>query len=167
MQAGDPDVGDLGRGQAVGGEHGAALAGDRAVRRSRRHQGHPLGSLGGRVPHDRRRLAGVGDAVGLGGEGGGGLVGLRPGEHDRAGATVGPQRGDDGGTLLRRLARGVDGLGHALTQGPVVVDLGEAEIGVREAPKTAHGVVGSDRAAPHAVQQLSEVGFLHVTILPV
>ncbi len=107
------------------------------------------------------------DAVGLGREGGGGLGGLGPGEHDRAGATVGPQLGDDGGALLGRLARGVDRLGHALAQGPVVVDLGEAEIGEREAPETAHGVVGGDRAAPHVVQQLSEVGFLHVTILPV
>ena len=153
--------------EAVGGEHGAALAGDRAVGRSRRDQGHPLGALDGGVPHDRRGLAGVGDAVGLGGEGGGGLVGLGPGEHDRAGATVRPQRRDDGGTLLGRLARGVHGLGHALTQGPVVVDLGEAEIGEREAPKTAQRVVRGDGAAPHAVQQLSEVGFLHVTILPV
>ena len=65
------------------------------------------------------------------------------------------------------LARGVHGFGHPLAQGPVVVDPGEAEIGVGEAPQTAQGVVRSDLAAPHAVQQLPEVGFLHLTILPV
>ena len=68
---------------------------------------------------------------------------------------------------LRGLAWGVHRLGHALAQRPVVIDPGEPEIGVREAAQTAQGVVGSDLAAPHAVQQLPEVGFLHLTILPV
>ena len=125
------------------------------------------GSVRRRVPHDGGGLTGVAHPVGLGGETGVDLVGIGPGEHDRTGAPVGPKGRDDGRALLGGLARGVHGFGHALAQGPVVVDPGEAEIGVGEAPQSAQGVVRSDRAAPHAVQQLPEVGFLHLTILPV
>ena len=49
--------------------------------------------------------------------------------------------------VLGGLARPVDGLGHALAQGPVVVDPGEAEVGPRQPPQRGHGVVGRDRAA--------------------
>ena len=53
---------------------------------------------------------------------------------------------DDGGAVLGRLARAVDGFGHAEAQVAVVVDPGEAEVGIGQAAQLADGVVG--RAAP-------------------
>ena len=53
---------------------------------------------------------------------------------------------DDGGAVLGRLARAVDGLGHAEAQVAVMVDPGEPEVRIGQAPQLANRVVG--RAAP-------------------
>ena len=49
------------------------------------------GPLRRRVPHDGGGLTRLDDAVGLGDEGGGDLVGLGPGQHDGPRPTVGQQ----------------------------------------------------------------------------
>jgi hypothetical protein len=62
------------------------------------------------------------------------LVVVGAGEQDRLVAGGGQQLGHDGRALLGRLARSVYGLDHALAQHPVVVDAGEAQVGVGETP---------------------------------
>jgi hypothetical protein len=111
--------------------------------------------------------SGVGDPrAGGGGEGGGRLVGLGPGQDDRAAGLV-EQLDHDGGALLGGLAGGVDGFPETLAQCPVVVDAGEAEVGEGEAAEPAHGLVGFDRAAPHVVEQRPQAGLVHCTIVVV
>ena len=100
-------------------------------------------------------------AAGVAGQGGGGLGVVGPGEQDRAVAGLVEQLGDDRRALGRRLAGPVDGLGHALAQRPVVVDPGEAEVGVGQAPQPGDGLVGRQGAAAHVVDQAPEGGFVH------
>ena len=85
----------------------------------------------------------------------------------RTGA-VGPlqQVGDHGGTVLGRLARPVDRLGQAEPQVAVVVDPGEPQIGVGEAPEPAHGVVGRAASRGDVVDECSERGGIHDLLYP-
>ncbi len=76
----------------------------------------------------------------------------RPGEEHR-GRGGGEQLLHDRRTVLGRLARPVDGFGHPLTQVTVVVDAGEPQIGVRQAPQLADGVVGCTLARGHLVDE--------------
>ena len=99
------------------------------------------------------------------GEDGLGLVLRSPGQQHGAGA-VGEQLGDDPHALLRRLARPVDGLGHPLAQGAVVVDEGVTDIGERQSPQPAHDLVEVHRARPQFVQQGPQRGFVHRDMLP-
>ena len=73
---------------------------------------------------------------------------------------------DDGDALVGRLALAVDGLGHALPQGPVVVDEGVAHLGERETPQSGHGIVGRDRSRAHTLDQIGQCRLVHLTILP-
>ena len=63
---------------------------------------------------------------------------------------------DDGGAVLGRLARTVDGLGHALAQVTVVVDAGEPEVGIGQATQLADGVVGRAVAGGDLIDQRAE-----------
>ena len=89
------------------------------------------------------------------------LVGVGPGEQDRAARPARPAAPPRSGALLGRLPRPVDGLAHPLAQRAVVVDPGEAEIGEREAPQPGHGLVGRDDAGADVVEQLAEGGLVH------
>ena len=68
---------------------------------------------------------------------------------------------DDGRALLGRLARGVDRLGHALAQGAVVVDPGEAEVGVGQPPEPGDRVVGRHGTDLHGVEQPAQGILVH------
>ena len=134
----------------------------------------------GRSPHHRRQLAP--DLIGPGG-----LTGDRP---DAAGCSAitsstwpssarvrmtgptptrcrGPrglaaqQLAHDGRALLGRLALPVDGLGQALPQVTVVVDLGESEVGEGKPPQPVHGLVGRARPRAHVGEQALQCGFVH------
>ena len=100
-----------------------------------------------------------------------GQRGLRWASSARVSSTgpvaVGQQLADDAHALLGGLAGPVDGLGHALAQGPVVIDERVADVGERQPAQLGDGVVGGDRAVAHAVEQLPEVGLVHRHSLPV
>jgi prephenate dehydratase len=63
--------------------------------------------------------------------------------------------------LLGGLPRAVDGLARALTQCPMVVDLGEAEVHEGEPPEASDHFVGRDRACEQVFEQLVQRGFVH------
>ncbi len=75
-------------------------------------------------------------------------------EHRRRGGDE--QLLDDRRTVLGRLARPVDGLGHPLAQVTVVVDAGEPQVGIGQAPQLADGVVGCALARGDLVDQGAE-----------
>ncbi len=110
-------------------EHGGALVGHRQVGGARRRDHDPLRPRRRGTPHDGGAVV---LAVRVGGEGGGGLLVGRAGEQHGRRAAV-EQLADDGGGVLRRLARSVHRLGQPLAEGAVVVDAREAEVGEREA----------------------------------
>jgi hypothetical protein len=60
----------------------------------------------------------------------------------RAGRPTGEQLLDDGRALFGRLALPVHGLGKALTQAPMMVDLGKSKIGEGEATESVYRLVG-------------------------
>ncbi len=68
----------------------------------------------------------------------------------------GEQLLDDRRAVLGRLARPVDGFGHALAQVTVVVDAGEPQVGVGQAPQLADGVVGCAVARGDLVDEGAE-----------
>ena len=116
------------------------------------------GALG--APHERRAAA-LAAGVRASRAGGGLRVG-GAGEQHRSGARI-EQLGDDRRALLGRLARAVHRLGATLAQRAVVVDAGEAEIGVRQAPQPCDRVVRRHRAGADVVEQTPEGRFVHVT----
>src|ERR687897_705333 len=73
------------------------------------------------------------------------------------------QLGDDGGALLRRLAGPVYGLGQVLAEGAMVVDAGEAQVGVGQAAQPLDGLVGGDGAHLDGVEQPAQSILVHVT----
>jgi hypothetical protein len=166
VDPGHADVGQPHGGDPVGGEDGGALVGDGQVRRpGRRHDHGLVPGTGGPPRHGRPGpRGGAGDhAAGAAGEGGGDLVRRGAGEQDRALAGLRQELGDDGGAVLRGLARPVDRLGEALAQGAVMVDPGEAEVRVRQAAQGRDGVVRRDGAGPHAVEEGPQRVFVHRT----
>jgi hypothetical protein len=68
------------------------------------------------------------------------LVGRRAREQHRSGPTV-EQLGDDRSALFGCLAWSIHRLGPALAQRSVMIDLGEAEVRIRQAAKRGDGVV--------------------------
>jgi hypothetical protein len=76
---------------------------------------------------------------------------------------VGPpeQLGHDGGAVLGGLTGPVDGLGHALAEVALVVDTGEAQVGVGQPAQLADGIVGSAVARGDAVDEGAEAGGVH------
>jgi hypothetical protein len=63
-------------------------------------------------------------------------------------AAVGGQAEEDGGYLGWRFAGGKDHLGHALAEGAMVVDFGEAQVLEGEVAKTIYGFVGGETLFP-------------------
>ena len=161
MQAGHADVGDPRRLDAVGRQRVAhsSATGRSAVpavtTRTRSGRGAPAAT---RAWCLAVRRPGCGRAPRLA------CSGVGPGQQHGCRAGV-EQLGDDGRALLRGLARAVHRLGHSLAQRPVVVDPGEAEIGVGQAAQRRDGVVGRDRAGAHVVEQPPDGCLVHVTIL--
>ena len=78
-----------------------------------------------------------------------------PGQEDGP-VGGGQELPDDGGAVLGRLARSVDGLGHALAQVTMVVDPGETEIGIGQPAQLAHGVVGRAAAVGDLFDEQAE-----------
>jgi len=118
--------------EAMGDERGLALAGDGQVGRAGRDHEDAAWALGRGPPgegalHPRpARVAG---------QGGGGLLIVGPREQHRAAPGLLQQLGHDGGALLGRLPRGVDGLGDALAERAVVIDTSEAQVDEGQAPE--------------------------------
>ncbi|KQC39864.1 hypothetical protein [Frankia sp. ACN1ag] len=93
MQPGHADVADQLGLVAVGAEPGGDLAGDRQVRgagRQHRHEAGP-GRCGPPGEQDVPRPGAGGRPAGVGGERRASLVGLGPGQQDRAGTRAGQQ----------------------------------------------------------------------------
>ena len=88
------------------------------------------------------------------------LHGVGPGQDDRP-VAVGQQFPDDGGALVRRLALSVDRLGQALTEGAMVVDPGESEIGEGQAAESVHGLVRRECPRADIGEQALESRFVH------
>ena len=80
-------------------------------------------------------------------------------------AGLGEQFGHDGRALAGLLAGGEDGLGHALTERPMMIDPGEAEIGEREPAQRSHHVIGGDGAGLQSIEQFPQVDLVHGSIL--
>src|SRR5205085_4037666 len=144
--------------EAVGSEGGGALVGDGKVGCPRRDDEHTPRAFEPGPPHDGRTRAG---AFGTTGEGGVDLLVVGPGEDGRAAVVLGEKLGHEGGALLGRLARRVDGFGQALAQGAVVVDAREAEVGERQAPQAGDGVVGRQHAGAYVGEELAQGRFVH------
>jgi len=78
-------------------------------------------------------------------------LGPHPGEED---AAVGAQHPlHDGFQVLRPLPLGVDGLGQAVAQLAMEVQLGEPEVGVRELGEVFQGRLGGDLPGGHGFQE--------------
>ena len=88
-----------------------------------------------------------------------------PREQHGSGA-VGEQLADDAHALLGRLARPVDGLGHALAQLAVVIDERAADVGERQPAQAADDVVGAAPAGRQVVEQRPQRRFVHRPMLP-
>ena len=166
VQPGHAAVGQQGGAEAEGGEDGDAFGGDGQVRGPGGHDDDVVPALGGRAEHDRRERAGARDDARAGterlGHRGGrfDLVFVGPGEQHRSVARL-EQLLDHGGAVLRRLARPVDGLGHAQAQVAVMVDPGEPEVGIGHAPQEAHRLVGRAFAAGDLLNQRTKGGSVH------
>ena len=94
-----------------------------------------------------------------------GLSFVGPGQqHGPSGFTQ--QLAHNGGALLGGLAWPVDGFGHALSERPVVVHPGEAQIGEGKAPQASYGVVRSECAGADVVEKLAQSGLVHRAIIP-
>ena len=180
MDAGHAAVGEQRRARPSADERGLALPGHRQVGRAGRDHQRAGQSRRRRAPDHRRQSprtwsAPVARPV---------TVRVPPGWSRAPGSawsasarvrmtgptvrSVGQQLAHDGRALLRRLALAVDGLGQPLAQRPVVVDLGEAEVGEGQATETEHGVVGG--ALPRADssrRRCSAGSSMMFTILPV
>ena len=65
------------------------------------------------------------------------------------------------GDLLDGLALAEDHLGHALAEGAVVIDGGEAEVAEGELPQRLERVVDRDVAPAHALEQLADEAGIH------
>ena len=71
------------------------------------------------------------------------------------------QLAHDRDTVGYRLTGTIDRLRQSLAQSPVVVDAGETEIGVGQAPQSAHNLVRADRAGHELVEKAVERRFVH------
>ena len=151
--------------EAVGRERGLTFVRHGAVGGAGGQHGDPLGPRQGPAHHQGGGLTLGHEHVRVGDPHGGHLVRLRSGDEHRSGAGV-AQFGDDACTLGRGLARAVDHLGPPLALGPVMVDLGVAEIGERQPTQAGDGLVGCDGTAAYVVHQCLQVRLVHVTILP-
>jgi hypothetical protein len=80
------------------------------------------------------------------------LLLIGSGQQHRGLSGLGQELGHDLGTLARRLPRRVDGLAGTLSEGPVVIDAGEAEIDEREPAQPSDGIVGPDRPGSDVVE---------------
>jgi hypothetical protein len=66
---------------------------------------------------------------------------------------VSGQAGEDSGYLGWRFAWGEDYLGHALTQGAMVIELGETQVFEGHVAEAFHGLVGRELALPNLIEQ--------------
>ncbi len=154
VQAGDATVVDPLGTDAVGAEHGLALAGDGVIGGARRDDQHGWRTGIGwwrhnGSPHDRAAFS---LAIGVSAENRGGLLVVDATEDHRR-SVAAQELADDGHALRGRLAGGIDRLGGSLAQGPVMIDPGEPEIGKRQAAQHGDGVVGVAGAGSHLVEQ--------------
>ncbi len=94
-----------------------------------------------------------------------GLFGIGTSKEDRA-PRLGEKFDHDPRALLGSLPRSVHGLGQPLAQVAMVVDPRIAEIGEREAPEPADGIVGWTCARSHVVEKLSKRGLVHQAHYP-
>ena len=94
-----------------------------------------------------------------------GLPGIGASEENRA-TRLGEKLDHDPCALLGRLPRPVHGFGQSLAQGTVVVDPRVAEIGEREAPEPADGIIGWAHTRGHVVEKLSKRGLVHQAHYP-
>ena len=132
---------------------------DRARPRRRRAEDHgregPALGDGARADAARRGRGGDRLDLGLG----------RPGQQDRA---VGRREEllDDGRTVLGRLARAVDGFGHAEAQVAVMVHPGEPQVGVGQAAQLPDGVVRRAAAGGDVFDERAKRGSVHDLLYP-
>jgi hypothetical protein len=91
------------------------------------------------------------------GEGGGyGFVLFFGGTRGQDVPAVGREAGEDGGYLVGRFAWRKDHLGHALAQGAMVVELGEAEVLKGQVTQALDGVVGGEALSADLVEELAQ-----------
>ena len=91
----------------------------------------------------------------------GGLFCIGPAQDHRPPVGLGQQLAHDGDAVLDGFARAVDRLGEPLAQRPVVVDAGETQVGVGQAPQPAHDLVSADRPVLEVTEQAVEGSFVH------
>src|ERR1017187_271997 len=92
----------------------------------------------------------------LGYGGGDGGVLFLGGARGRHVAAVGGEPAEDFGHLTRRFALGKNHFGHALAQGAMVVDLGEAQVFKRQMTQALDGGVGREVLLSDLVEQLAK-----------
>ena len=93
------------------------------------------------------------------------LLVVGPAEDHRGCAGI-QQLADDGDTVLGRLPGCIDGLGHPLSQGAVVIDPGKAQVGERQPPQHRDCIVGSAGSRAHIVDETAQCDLVHPSILP-
>ncbi len=162
VQTGHADVIEAPGGNAVGVQGQRALVGNRTVGGpcgGDQHRGVAGGgrravqqAAGGGESRADRRLDGLH------------LVAGDAGDENRP-VAVRQQLGDDPGALLGCLARAEHCFGHALAQGPVVVDEGVADVGERQPAQPDDHLIGADPSGREVVEHLPQRRLLHPAIV--
>jgi hypothetical protein len=160
MDAGDPDIVDGIDGIAhdFGGKLG--LFGDGHVAGAGADDGDGALAGDGAVAPEADD-AGTGEILALGEAAGDGFGALPVGAGDEDVAGVVEDDGGDFGDLVGRLAFGEDDFGHAMTERPVVVHFGEAEVFKGHMPHARHGGIDVHGALAHLFEESAKLVLVH------